>query len=82
MNYDCIFLDRDGTINPDETGYIKSLDDYLSTQGKTYESYVSDMKKALTLTGFKRNYVMSYIKNLPIEYQKKIVRVCTEGSTF
>ena len=28
MNYDCIFLDRDGTINPDETGYVKSLDDY------------------------------------------------------
>ena len=28
MNYDCIFLDRDGTINPDETGYINSLDDY------------------------------------------------------
>lgn len=27
IKYDCIFLDRDGTLNPD-TGYISSLEDY------------------------------------------------------
>ena len=26
-NYDCIFLDRDGTINPDP-GYISSIHDF------------------------------------------------------
>ena len=27
IKYDCIFLDRDGTLNPDY-GYINSLKDY------------------------------------------------------
>ena len=26
--YDCIFLDRDGTINSDHEGYIKSLQNF------------------------------------------------------
>ena len=26
--YDCIFLDRDGTINSDPKGYIKSLQNF------------------------------------------------------
>ena len=27
-NYDCIFLDRDGTLNPD-SGYISSINDFM-----------------------------------------------------
>ena len=27
-NYDCIFLDRDGTINSDSNGYISSLQNF------------------------------------------------------
>lgn len=40
INYDCIFLDRDGTINQDDTGYINSIDDY-----KFFDFTLSALKK-------------------------------------
>ena len=33
MNELCVFLDRDGVINEDSTGYIKSVDEWLPIAG-------------------------------------------------
>ena len=42
-NYDCIFLDRDGTINPDP-GYISSIDNF-----KFFDFTLSALKKIAKL---------------------------------